>query len=258
MAIYGENLRHAENNILFGERTLYGTKAQIPLFGKQLYAYIMLDVRQAFDDENHLLLKYRDDPDRLKKINEKLPFVGKFILLSSENYEIAEILPLYYTRQAIEEVFDISKNFADLLPLRAHSEETIRGRLLISFISTILYSIISNKLANTKLSAANIFYHLHNWEIKIYESVNILEEPTKIQKESYKLLNVDYPFEIEAGTPLAKDSPLARLKSSGEKKGRGRPKGRKNKRNPAAQASQPQISGEKSIRGRPKGSKNKR
>jgi hypothetical protein len=178
----------------------------------------MLDVRQAFDEENHLLLKYRDDPEKLKKLSEKLPFVGKFILLSSDNYEMSEIMPLYYTRQAIEEVFDISKNFADLLPLRAHSEETIRGRLLISFITTILYSIISNNLANTKLSATNIFYHLHNWLIKIYETVKILEEPTKVQKESYQLLNIDYPFEVEAGNPLAKNSPLSSLKSSGEKK----------------------------------------
>lgn len=32
------------------------------------------------------------------------------------------ILPMYYTRQQVEQVFDISKNYADLLPIRVQSE----------------------------------------------------------------------------------------------------------------------------------------
>jgi hypothetical protein len=38
--------------------------------------------------------------------------------------ETSEILPLYYTRQQIEQIFDIGKNYADLLPLRVQSEDT--------------------------------------------------------------------------------------------------------------------------------------
>jgi len=48
-----------------------------------------------------------------------------------------EILPLYYTRQQIEQVFDITKNYAEVLPLRVHSEETFRGHLFVSFVAAI-------------------------------------------------------------------------------------------------------------------------
>ena len=49
------------------------------------------------------------------------------MIISSEDMKPDEILPLYYTRQQIEQVFDISKNYAEILPLRVHSEETFRG-----------------------------------------------------------------------------------------------------------------------------------
>ena len=38
-----------------------------------------------------------------------------------------EILPLDNTRHQNEQLFDIRKNYAEILPLRVHSEETFRG-----------------------------------------------------------------------------------------------------------------------------------
>lgn len=57
--------------------------------------------------------------------------LGVFILLSSEDMGAEEILPLYYTRQQIEQVFDIGKNNADLLPLRLQNEDAFRGHLML-------------------------------------------------------------------------------------------------------------------------------
>ena len=50
-----------------------------------------------------------------------------------------KILPTYYTRQQIEQIFDISKNYADRLPLRVQNEDTFRGHLLLTFISNDCY-----------------------------------------------------------------------------------------------------------------------
>jgi hypothetical protein len=38
-----------------------------------------------------------------------------------------------YTRQQIEQAFDIGKTFAGLLPIGCHKEETISGTLIVSF-----------------------------------------------------------------------------------------------------------------------------
>ncbi|MDE7479025.1 MAG: hypothetical protein K2M91_13970 [Lachnospiraceae bacterium] len=47
----------------------------------------------------------------------------------------SKILPLYYTRQQEERVFDTGKNNADLLPLRIQNEDAFRGHLMLTFIN---------------------------------------------------------------------------------------------------------------------------
>jgi len=49
-----------------------------------------------------------------------------FVIVSSENLPTSEILPLYYTRQQVEQVFDVSKNNADIMCLLA-SMRAARG-----------------------------------------------------------------------------------------------------------------------------------
>jgi hypothetical protein len=227
---YAQDLECGENAISFNGRSLYGKKVQISLYDRQLYAYIMLDSQQKVDEEKHIFDKYKDDPDRISKINKCLEIIGKFIIISSDDHDIKDILPLYYNRETIEQVFDISKNFADLIPLRAHKEETIRGRLLLSFIATIIYILVSQKLTDSKICTNKVFLHMRNLKIKLYESVRILEELTKIQKDVFSKLNLDCPYPEERGTLLKKNSFLANLKSE-QNRGRGRPKGSKNKTN---------------------------
>jgi hypothetical protein len=255
---YGQDLQCGENAISFGDRTLYGKKIQITLFTKKLYAYVMLDSQQKVDDEKYIFNKYKDDPDRITKIDSKLESMGKFIILSSNDHDIKDILPLYYNRQTIEQVFDISKNFADLIPIRAHHDETINGRLLLSFIATIIYIQASQKLSDYNLCTNKVLFHMHNLKIKIYESVSLLEELTKIQKEIFTQLNLDCPYPEEKGNLLQKESFLVNLKSE-LNRGRGRPKGSKNKKKSGVKSSHNSGSEVKlkGKRGRPKGSKNR-
>ncbi|MDR0723785.1 MAG: transposase [Endomicrobium sp.] len=256
---HGQDLQCGANALTYEKRSLYGKKVQISFCGKQLYAYIMYDSEQKVEDEKIIFRKYKDDPDRINKIDKSLETIGKFIILASDNYDINEILPLYYNRQTIEQVFDISKNFTDLLPLRAHSEETIRGRLLLSFISTIIYILVSKKLDDYSLCANKVLIHMHNLKIKIYNSVRLLEELTKIQKQIFQKLNLDCPFQEERNNLLQKDSIVAKLKSY-VNRGRGRPKGSKNKKTSGIRAAHNTDGSEikpSKKRGRPIGIKNK-
>jgi hypothetical protein len=258
MAEHGKDLVCAANVITYGERVLFAKKVAIQMFNKDLYAFVIHDINKSRDDIKQAVFKYIDDEDKITKIDKNLDYPGNFILLSSNDYSIDEILPLYYTRQSIEQVFDISKTYAGILPLRCHSEETIRGTLLISFLATILYSIISYKLSSTKFSAHTALVKLGKLRIKIFDSVTVIDELTKDQKELFTYLALECPYKEEKGTKLKKEPLISSLKPVTKKK-RGRPKGSKNKKNPAVSVQSPAVdTQEKRRRGRPKGSKNKK
>ena len=64
------------------------------------------------------------------EVFDKMASQGVFILVSSGKMVKEKILPAYYMRQQIEQIFDIGKNYADMLPLRVQNESTFRGHLL--------------------------------------------------------------------------------------------------------------------------------
>jgi transposase len=80
-----------------------------------------------------------------------------FILISSEKIEPAEVMPLYYTRQVVEQIFDTSKNSTDLLPIRVHSEESFRGHLLLNVMATVVHLSINKLLKGTAYNTDGAF-----------------------------------------------------------------------------------------------------
>jgi hypothetical protein len=70
-------------------------------------------------------------------------------------------------RQQIEQVFDIGKNYADMLPLRVHSEETFRGHLLLTFIATVAVKLSQDKLNGSVYNPISMFMNLRNQKCKV-------------------------------------------------------------------------------------------
>jgi hypothetical protein len=224
---YGQNIKIGINAVTYGNRSFYGLKIPIEIEGHQLIAYLIHDVQKEAEDRNNIIQKYINDDDKAKKTDEHSVSAGKFILLSSLDLNIGQILPLYYQRQTIEQVFDVSKTYASLLPLRAHSEETLRGILLISFISTIIYCSINYKLNNSKFNAITARIKMKYLSIRVYESARLLEELTKDQKEIFKYLDLDCPFIEETGNKFKNNTFIYKLKATAQNVGnrkRGRPK----------------------------------
>ncbi|MDR1617343.1 MAG: transposase [Syntrophomonadaceae bacterium] len=133
--------------------------------------------------------------DRRKKAHGH----GFFILICSEMVEPAEILPLYYTRQAVEQIFDVSKNEVDLLPLRVHGEETLRGHLMLVFISSLVYLYLNDKLKATKYNAGNALLSFRNLKCKVYGDEIIVKEPLKAMHDIAKVLKITIPKRIVEG-----------------------------------------------------------
>ena len=116
--------------------------------------------------------------------------------ISSENVEISEILPLYYMRQAIEQVFDLYKNNADLLPLRTHGEDTFRGHLMLSFLSTIAYMLVNHLLEGIKFTADGAFRVLHNLKCKVFDDCILIKEATKKENDIVGHLKIELPLKL--------------------------------------------------------------
>lgn len=83
--------------------------------------------------------------DVCDELFEALASEGMFVLASSVDLPVEEILPVYYTRQQVEQTFDSCKNYTDLLPLRIESEDNLRGPLLLTFIASCIVRRIQNR-----------------------------------------------------------------------------------------------------------------
>jgi hypothetical protein len=193
-----EGLYSAKNAVFYRDRLLYFKKVETELCGHNAYAYIALDLKRH-NEEVYAFMKRLEDSkkkDAFNEIDQKTRCLGVFIILSSENVEVAEILPLYYMRQTIEQVFDLYKNNTDLLPLRSHGEETFRGHLMLSFISTIAFMLINKLLEGSKFCAEGAFRILQNQKCKVFENSILVKEPVKKANDIAKHLKFDFPQEL--------------------------------------------------------------
>jgi hypothetical protein len=176
-------LEKRENAIIHGERVLYVQRVEVNLYEKHVgYAYVCLDVARKADDIKRIVIAAKDDNEPHEKTEKKLKRAGIFALLSSEKIDRNDVLPLYYMRQSAEQIFQISKSYADILPLRVHSEKAFRGLLFLNFLAVILY-INFRKQLPTKFTVESALRILRNQSCKIFDDNSVLPaEPTKNQR----------------------------------------------------------------------------
>jgi hypothetical protein len=169
----------------------------VDLFGKIGYAYVSIDANRKHEE----ICKYAkstltNNDVSSEEMNQVMRTKGLFILLSSQEVDIHEILVLYYERQTIEQVFDFSKNNADLLPLRVHGEKTFRGHLLLSFLASTVYITANNLLDGSDSCAMGAFHLLRNLKCKVFKSATIVLDPTKKMKDITKHLKITLPLSL--------------------------------------------------------------
>ena len=129
-------------------------------------------------------------------VYDKMQEQGVFILVSSRRIAKDKMLPIYYTRTQIEQIFDIGKNYADLLPLRVQNEYTFRGHLLLTFMATVVCKIVQDKLKDTSMNPKSMFLNLRNHKCKVYKHSIITQEEFKKANDSYKLFKIECPVRI--------------------------------------------------------------
>jgi hypothetical protein len=253
---HGVDLKRAKYLIKYGNRSLFVKAVPIVIDGNKLFEYVIHDQNRALQDEKNATEKIPNDPEHEKQIDDALVNSGKFILLSSNNIPKDEIVELYYSRQTIEQIFDINKNYVGGLPLRCHTEETIRGFILLTFMATAVYSSMSQMLSNSKFSAHGAITKMKRLRVTVLEHSTLLEELTKDQKNIFVDLNLGNPFVVENGNILHNNHSFLNSLDSRRRR-RGRPKGSVNKVKSNLVNGDFASSEWVGKRGRPRGSKNK-
>ncbi len=121
---------------------------------------------------------------------------GTFVLISSRRIATEKVLPYYYTRQQIEQVFDVCKNNTKMLPLRTQSEETFRGHLILAFIAAVIVKILQEKLKNTEMTPDGVLLALRNQKCKVYDDKVLTMEFVKKANDVMKFFKLKCPIEI--------------------------------------------------------------
>ncbi|MDR0549551.1 MAG: transposase [Deltaproteobacteria bacterium] len=203
---YFDQIINMDNHIIHNGRLLYIKKFSINLHGHNGYAYIAIDhhkrsqeIATLVNNNNSKSIKNRLTNSELEQESKLL---GTFILLSSLDLDINEILPYYSSRNYIEQVFDVSKNNAMLLPLRVHSIEAVMGHILINFITVISYMKLNSMFDGTKYSAKNALFELGLLMGKVINSKIFIYEPNKSIKNYLKILNIPIPKIIDLNSNL--------------------------------------------------------
>jgi hypothetical protein len=198
---YLPNLMFSSNALRYGNRLLYMKRVPIELYGNTGFAYIGVDVDSRNQQMKKAAFTAMDDRLSLEDADKRMSNLGVFMIISSEEIETEEILPLYYTRQQIEQIFDLGKNNADLLPLRVQNEDTFRGHLMLTFLATVLLQklqrdILTKRKKKDKINPEGAFIALRNQKCKVYTNEIVPQEAIKSISDVYKLFLLKCPNTI--------------------------------------------------------------
>lgn len=204
MLKHRSELSAQENMVRFNERLLYIKKQEAYLTpGHKGYAYICLDLMQRDIDQLQLFERMNKKEFDPEELHAKEQTMGTFILVSSKDLSVEDILPVYYTRQQIEQTFDIGKNYTNLEPLRIQKEETLRGHLLITFIASVIVKRVQlilkerRKKQDKLFSPIALFQNLGYQRCEVYKDKVIVQESNAKANQGYRLFNIEVPGEIK-------------------------------------------------------------
>ena len=194
-------LLSSKYSVEYGKRLVYLKKLETDVYGNKGYVYLGIDFDSRNEKFKQNLFRLKEDKEDFEQIDREMAKLGAFVLLSSESMECKDVLPLYYTRQKIEQIFDVGKNNADLLPLRTHKEETFCGHIMLTFMATIILHMLQRELIlkrkkTDKINPEGAIYELKQQRCKVFEKNIIPQEAARAANEVYRILGIEYPITI--------------------------------------------------------------
>lgn len=193
------SLECRENFVTYNGRFYYIKRIEC-LIGqkcdKAAYAYLGLDISMRDQQKKRLHEKLSDTHMDDGIIYDSMENYGLFMLVSSRPVATGKVLPLYYTRNRIEEVFRVDKGKGKLLPLRMSTEDVFCGHLMLTFITTVVLVLLQEKLAGTTFTSSAMFEELRHQQGIVYDDAIVPSIAVKKMNDIYKLFKIKCPDEI--------------------------------------------------------------
>lgn len=195
-------LKEEKNMVNYEGRIVYLKRVECKI-GKEdqydAYAYLGYDVERANDEEKKLLRNARKNKKNidLGELHEKIQAAGIFILIGTMPFTCEEILPTYYTRQLIEQYFDVEKGSSKLTPLRVQSEEALRGHLMLSMIAATVNIWIQKGVHQIYENREEVFMTLRNQKCEAYATKVTTTEAQKKANDFYDIFDIECPIYLE-------------------------------------------------------------
>jgi transposase len=187
-----KDLEDVKYAVRYGKRALFIKKQGVDLFGKPAFAYIVLDPARKGRETTKLILQL----DEMNKSTDEKAFLlkkkGIMILLSSIDLPEENTISFYYSRQIAEQLFKFSKDDLNLLPLRTHKEESMRGYLLLVFITLSVFLLLQKNLEK-KVTVEEALLLLRNLKVKVFEDEMLIPEITKEQRLLFERFDIIVP-----------------------------------------------------------------
>jgi transposase len=220
------------HSFLVNGDVIYGMKSKVKIQEKPLNAHLIFDERKRLEGKEKFLKQLIEVETRIGegqdmedhelvrrfkkflrvtksgkkvvikrdegKITEALRHKGYLIIISNCTSDPQEAIQLYRSKDAVERAFDNIKNELDMKRLRVHSDDAMRGRLFVAFVSLILYSWIDKKMREKNLYVSytqeELFREMKR--IKVVEMTEeriLMTELSKKQKDIFKALGIPVP-----------------------------------------------------------------
>lgn len=187
-------LESGRNMVRYGKRGLFIKQRKISIFGgHEAYAHVVLDPQRKGRETSRLVTDVIEDKTLSdEEIDYQIQTSGIMVVISSFNLSKEEVVPAYYVRQTAEVLFGFSKDDLDILPLRVHDEQAIRGFLFLQFITLIAFTQLKKKFGK-ECTVEEALINMRNLKCKVYDDEILIGELTKQQKMITKNVDVIVP-----------------------------------------------------------------
>ena len=197
MAERPATVREADKLVAHGGRYVYVDRSEAELVpGVRGWPCLCVDMQARGQEQHRLFARAGRRGLSAGEVHGRMERMGAFVLASTADIAAPDVLDAYYARQRIEQVFDVGKNYASLLPLRVHSEEALRGHLLLTFCATALLCRLQSRIPAGASSMPQALAAARNQKCKVYDDKVITCEPTSAANELYRAIGAKCPVEV--------------------------------------------------------------
>ncbi len=170
-------------SFIYMDRGINSGKKEIE--GKFLYMYE--DTVMRAEEETSLIRKIGEGTKTQKDLDEEMPGLGKFSILSNMDGDPEDIYGMYKMREEVEQAFDAMKNELENDRGYLHSTDGIRGYFILSFVSLYIHFRILGALKakgmSPEISVKEAILELSKIYAMVHGArISLAEIPEKSQK----------------------------------------------------------------------------